>query len=749
MGTRCACIAAVLVGAILAVATSSSGASERASRAMRFQCPLLCMTPGDAPAVDRVLRAGTDVWGNALLRRRDGPTYEAARRYLSPVLFARGARGANLTASGLLYVPFGEPSGADGLRSVGLFVIDGGEIISNRVGGPSLTVGVGPDGSERFGSRLDRLDPPRLASGYLPLLETRYVDGEGARLEQESFAAADPRDGSLAAFVRLAADSRAARGGGEIRFTSSDGRSAQFPAPAGARTVAYVAWRLTSSGEGPLTLDRTTYETARASVIDFWKRRLSEGAQLIVPERRVLDAERALLVQNLELTWRYSIGNPYEEFSYPEGIDVADVMSEYGFSDVSRAILTKSLGQRPTRYPNWKMGQKLVGSALYYRISRNRAFVREATPVLRTYVGDLGRQITTSGLGILRRERYSSDVSDSVYGLHSQAVAWQGLREMASVWRQTGQAVLATRCQALAAALERGLREAVRRSTTRLADGSRFVDVRLLDGASPYQALTASRLGSYWNLVMPYALASGLFAPGGVQALEILRYMLLHGSRLLGLVRSGAFSLYGERPVYPRSGVNPVYGLNVARFLADNDRADQLVLSLYGYLAAALAQGTFVSGEAVSVAPLERELFRSTYRPPNGASNASFLETLRMLLVHETRNRAGDPRGLDLAFATPRTWLRPGRRITVRHVPTSFGPLSFSIRSGKNVVRVSVDVPSGHPGALRLRLRLPGEQRISRVALGGHAIPFDPTTETVDLTGLAGRVDLIARVVPR
>ena len=37
------------------------------------------------------------------------------------------------------------------------------------------------------------------------------------------------------------------------------------------------------------------------------------------PEERVNDATRNLLIQNLTLTYRYSIGNPYEQFSFPEG----------------------------------------------------------------------------------------------------------------------------------------------------------------------------------------------------------------------------------------------------------------------------------------------------------------------------------------------------------------------------------------------------------------------------------------------
>jgi hypothetical protein len=548
--------------------------------------------------------------------------------------------------------------------------------------------------------------------------------------------------------VRLTADARRARGDTEIRFTASEGASASYVLPAQTRLAAYVSWQVTPSSEGPTNVDRGTYEAARETVLRYWQRRLAEGLQIGVPERGVVDAERAVLIQNLGLTWRYSVGNPYQEFSYPEGIDVAQVLSAYGRADEARAILARSLRQRPTRYPNWQMGQKLVGVALYYRLFRDRDLVKQATPVLERYVADLGRQVTTGGRGLLRRERYSSDVADRVFGLHSQAVVWQGLLAMARVWRETGHNSLAARCGLLARRLEAGLRDAIHDSRMRLPDGSLFVDVRLLGDVRTYDRLTASRFGSYWNLVMPYALASGLFPPGGAEAAGLLRYMLGHGSRLLGLVRSGAYALYGRAAVFPESGVNPVYGLNVSRFLADNGEADQLVLSLYGYLALAMASGTFVSGEAVSVAPLGGAFQRAMYLPPNGASNASFLETLHLMLVHETRGRNGIPRGLELAFSTPRAWLRPGKQIVVRDAPTSFGPLSYSIAARTRSVRVGIDLPGRRePRTIRLRLRLPSGGRMSEVTLDGHRFArFDRASATIDLTGLAGHHDLAVRV---
>jgi hypothetical protein len=279
-----------------------------------------------------------------------------------------------------------------------------------------------------------------------------------------------------------------------------------------------------------------------------------------------------------------------------------------------------------------------------------------------------------------------------------------------------------------------------------LPDGSLFIPAQLLDGVRPYDRLTESRLASYWNLVVPYALASGLFAPGSREANGALRYILLHGSRLLGLVRAGAYALYGKDAAYPTSGTDQVYGLNVSRFLADNDKPDQLVLSLYGQLAAAMTEGTFVAGEAASIAPLPGTSYRGMYLPPNGASNGSFLENLRLMLVHEVLDRDGRPHGLELAYATPRAWLRPGKRIVVRGLPTSFGPISFSIEAESRSIRVTIEgAARARPASLLLRLRLPGGNRIASIRLDGRLYRrFDPAAETIDLSGRRGRIELVA-----
>jgi hypothetical protein len=716
--------------------------------ASKPSCAVQPLSSAYAGSVRRALGAKQDVWGNALIARPNGPTYDSVRRLLKPLLFAR-SKTKSLTTSGVYYLPFAQPLGVKGARTVALHVADGSEILSQTAKGPSIKVFVGRDGRERYGSCLSRLTPARLAEGYLPILETQYVDAAGTRYQQESFAVRGLGTGELVSFVRLTAV--AGSGGAVVQLVPEGSRRGARVtqgtvrmrlAPDESATV-YGGW-LVPYGGSPVAIDEATYDAARQRLVDFWLARLGDQLTYDVPEELVDDAQRSLLIQDLALTWRYSVGNQYEEFSFAEALDTSEVMAEYGFPGVTRQILTSSLARLGGGTSNWRAGEKLTAAALYFRLSGDRDYIDRSTPMLSRIVDGLGRQIRSGNGGLLRRERYSSDVAARVYGLHAQAAVWQGLNAISDAWRATGHTAHARKAHALAVALGHGLHTAVSRSAQRLKDGSLFVPAALLARHKPFDAVTASRPGSYWNLVVPYALSSGFFTPGGRYARGILDYMLGHGSRLLGLVRAGAYSLYGK-PRYPVSGTDQVYGLNVARFLADNDRPDQLVLSLYGMLGASMTPNTFVSGEAATVAPLRGASYRSMYMPPNTASNSAFLETLRLMLVHETRDKDGSPVGLELAFSTPRAWLGDGKTIAVNEAPTSFGPLTYSLRRDGNRLTGDVLVPSSRPPyTLRLRLRLPHGVELRAVRVNGQRRPIDRRTATIDLSGLRGSLDVTA-----
>jgi hypothetical protein len=766
---------ALLAAALAGTVAAAGGQARRAEAA---PCPPLPHDYAYDSAVQAALSSRTDVWGNQLLNTPGGPTYAAARRFLHPLMLVGPPAGKDphrLTDSGVYYLAFGRPDDNSGARVVDLHVADGSQVVSGRVRGPSLSVDVGGvQPNERYGSCLARLAPAKLAGGYLPILKTSYRDATGVRYRQESFATRIPQTGSLVSFVRVTIDPRhSGHPRARVRFTASlkglrragdqlrrgrraalvfsrgahvHGSSVTYSTLAGRTRTVYVAWISKASTTKPFRLDAASYRQARHSVALYWTRRLAAGARFTVPDRVVMNAERNLLIQNVSHAWRYSLGNPYERFSW-ELIDVAEVMGEYGFTGVERAIVSKSI-HRGSFFPNRADGLRLSAAADYYRRSGDAHFVRQIDPWLQGALGRFELQLAHSTTGLLDPERYGMDIPAEIYGLHDQALVLQGLRAMTGVWAKLGRADLAARATRDAAQLESGLRSAVQSSERPMGDGSLFVPVPLLDGSQqPYGSVTDTQLGSYWNLVMPFALASGIFQPGSREATGLLRYLQNHGSRLLGLVRFRAFNESGK-PGYRTPGVDDVYGLNAARFLADNEQPDQLILSLYGKLGADMTQGTFVSGEGSTVGPVQGEYYRSMFRPPNSVNNAFFLETLRLMLVHETRDATGTPTGLELGYSTPRRWLVGGRLVSARGVRTSFGPLSYTLRARRGSVTAHLVVPRRlGSGSLKLRLRLPHGERITSVTVGGRAFTrFDAASETIDLTGLRGRVNLVANV---
>jgi len=727
-------------------------------------------TPSSAytSSVEQAVSSNTDLWGSQLLHQRGGPTLSSAKRFLAPLTQAV-QWGGSLTKSGSYYMPLSFPFTPYGSTVFALHVADGSQIVTRRVGGPSLSIYVGSSGTEKYGSCKTRLQPARLAQGDLPILQVAYMDAAGTRYHQESFVGRaygkygarsvisfvklniDTRHSSRDAVVRLvpwqllahsAPDRLALKG--QARLIVSPGATfadgvVRYDIPRGQSQTIYAMWLNAPSDAEYLHASKASYDAARAVVVKFWQEKLATGATFSVPEPAVQDAETGVLEQMIAYAWRYSIGNPYEELSYAESLDAAEVAAEYGFSSVAKDIIEFSLQrmkERPYRFTAFRGAHILATAATYYRLTRDHSFLSEETPALFGLVTRIASRQQKSGQ--LLPEALSTDLQghlvDSVSG---QIEAVEGLLAMDRVWSSAGYTAEAERARTLAESIKAALAPAVRRNSRRLKDGSLFVPDQLPQ--KPFARITATKDGSYWNLVMPYAFASGWFPAHSPTARGIVEYLLHHGGRLLGIPRTYAHTVYGDQP---GAGLAQVYGLSVSRFLADNDQPDQLVLSLYGMLAAGMTS-TYVSGEAVSLLPVNGAYDRAMFMPPNTGSNASYLETLRLLLVHERRGPLGAPAGLDLAFSTPRAWLGDGKTIEVENAPTSFGKVSYTLaRSGSAITGQLVLPANAHA---RLRLRLPAGERLLRVVVGSTALPIGKAN-TIDLGTRSGRYALSATV---
>ncbi|MFH1567591.1 MAG: hypothetical protein ABIL09_06270 [Gemmatimonadota bacterium] len=104
---------------------------------------------------------------------------------------------------------------------------------------------------------------------------------------------------------------------------------------------------------------------------------------------------------------------------------------------------------------------------------------------------------------------------------------------------------------------------------------------------------------------------------------------------------------------------------------------------------------------------------------------------------------------LHLGRAVPRAWLAHGREVALEGVVTYYGRVSarFTSEAGKGRIVLEADLEGrDQPARLRARFRHPDKAPLRAVEVNGRSwSAFDPRREDVDLTGLAGHLEVEAR----
>ncbi len=735
-------------------------------------------------ALNAALHAKRDMWGEELIARAEGPTYENIEKRLRPMMWI----GDYVTTSGVYYLALGRHASTTGGGDSALHVADGSEIISrNHKTGRRTAFFVG---SERYGTDLHRLDGPALHKGYQPVLLTKYVDGDGGRWEQESFATHIPETDSLVSFVRITRLAGPNKGKPAIlrvrtsltdvilegnRLLSKDSAVLVFQPgavfeppmltytfPKGSRAESVYLVRLNQPAACKAFVpDASRFAAERDAVCRFWDEHLARGAVFEVPERRVTDAMRNLLIQNLFMTWRYSIGNAYESWYPQESGDALKLLGEYGFLDEYRENLQVHLpiafrgkDERMVEYAN-----KLFYTAHCARLTDDNDWLAANRPLIKRWAEGMRDVMANDPKGLLGKTR-SGDIHTHCYYSAPQGLGWRGLRDMSALYAERGWNEDAREMAETAKSLRAAFMKAFNATKVDMPDGTLFFPKVLKDSpANPYDPITETRLGSYWNLSIGTAIKSGVFDPRGETMRRTVDYMLLHGARMLGLTRFNYYPVPigshrpGGLPGYSTSGVDNVYGLGILDALAELDEADQIVLSLYGKLAHGMTRNTFISGEGDSMGVVPGQYYRALYLPPNNTNNALFLKNLHDMLVFTHVGADGRPQELLLAHFTPRAWLEHGKTIRVEKAPTMFGPVSFTIRSrlDDGVVEAQVVPPSRlPPKRLALRLRIPATHKLQSVQVNGREHKsFDAARVTIDLKDMTGTLRVKATFKPK
>jgi hypothetical protein len=705
-----------------------------------------------------------DVWGEAAIRHPDGPSYEFFADLLPPLRYVNTAfRHYPLVLSA--------PAAPTKARW-----ISNGSGVNLRADKPPMwrEVGtpvaffVGPK-REAFGHDIGRLTGPKFAEGYLPIVQVTY-ESEGALLEQEAFA---PVQGLWAdhgaVFVRFRAERHPSTivahisgneklhvesavvstsdGAGIVFFGPQwqwDEESRELRAALGPQQAAMllVMTRPLARPQAPWP----TYEEQRRACVETWQALLSRGAGLRIPEPLVQDAWRALVIGNYLIAggdrMNYSAGNAYDRLYQGECGDAVRSLMLLGQPSDARRMIGPLLdfNRQATRFH--VAGHKLQLLAHYYWVTRDAEYLREKRAVWQPVIEFI--RSSRGDRGLLPKDNYAGDVQQQVYSLNSNANCWRGLRDMAAVLEELGEQEPANELRREAADFRRAILDAVAKSERRDTTPP-FIPLALFGDEPAHDPLTATRMGSYYDLMIPYVLGSGVFGSGAERETWIIDYLRQHGGLAMGMIRS--MPQQGEFNQQP--GVNVLYGQRYLLTLLQRGDRQHAQVGFYGQLAQAMTRGTFVGGEGSRFFHGD-EHGRSFYLPPNSASNAMFLTTLRYLLIQDWDvDDDGKPETLRLLDAVPPRWLKQGAVLDVERAPSAFGELSLRAESRlhEGHIRLSIKPPTRPVAQWTLYVPDPPGYRVTSADSGGRKLARDQEGR-FNLTDLAGELAISVQVQP-
>ncbi len=191
-----------------------------------------------------------------------------------------------------------------------------------------------------------------------------------------------------------------------------------------------------------------------------------------------------------------------------------------------------------------------------WRLNHNDHFVAETEPLWQKELEIIlkGREAST---GMLPKEQYCGDVHTFVYSLNSNSNCWRALRDMSIVCEETGRTAQARELAAVAAKYRKIILAALDKAIDHSVEPP-FVPVALSGEEDPHVPIWGTTMGSYWNLMIHYILASGVFIADSQTATDVLRYVEQNGGIEMGMLRArntpGNFWMTGPR-------VNDLYGL--------------------------------------------------------------------------------------------------------------------------------------------------------------------------------------------
>ena len=767
-----------------------------------FVCFALSACVGAAaeklPTIDEAVHAKRDVWGEAAMQQPNGPSYEFFEKLIPPPRYVNAdfhfypivLSAPNTSVKARL---ISNGSGVN-LRGGSLQWNDNGTPVTFRVGPDQLTFG-------RFPERLR--GEPTLAEGYLPIVTLEYmhqtpIQTEGMvpltqeRVERdpevyklEAFVSTDPalaENGVVFARFKLSQglfgsvgvliDSKNPAKFENGKFTDDKGQVLAYFDKSWKMDRGRIQGRVTTNAYVTLAIptkplaetnvfefNAKTYEKHREQCVQTWKQLLAQGMNVETPEPVVNNAWRHLLVQNFELIngdrIHYSQGNQYDKIYEAEGSDATLAMMVWSFEKDARRLIVPMLDFTRKGLEYHQAGFKINDVCRYYWQTRDPNVVKELRSWPKPERYQTSPKETISGWdieakrldknrtgehGLFPKEQYCGDIHTPVQTLNANSKAWRALRDLSALLDEVGEKQEAEHYAKVAKEFRQTVLTAIEKSVDRSTTPP-FVPIALYTNEPAHTPICDVRIGSYWNIIIGYTIASGIFPAGSEGENWIPHYQEQHGGIFMGMIRSGGMSNTWWNTEYK---LNPLYGTRYALDTLRRDEPERALVCFYGMLAQGFTRNTFICGEGASIIPLDAG-GRLLSLPPNSAANAHFLSMLRDILVQDSdSNDDGKPETLRIGFATPKRWLEDGKGYKVERAPTAFGPLSLALKShiAKGEVVAEADLPQRNAAdKILLRIRVPDGYSVTSAQAGETKLAVDDKG-TVDVTSLKGKQSL-------
>lgn len=717
--------------------------------------------PVNQAALDKAIGARIDVYGEAAMRQPNGASYEFFADLIPPLRYTG--------YSDLVYYPIvlGLSGGEHKAR-----LISNGSAINARANnavwketGFPVTFSVGDRAV--FGEDLGRLDGPRYAAGYLPIVETTYREAKAAYHEEVFAGVSAPFGEDVGCFVRFSlADGRT---GKIVAKIGAEGEVAQagctLTDPAGKTLVwfsgnwkwdrdsrelkcelsngrdAYLVIFTQPAEFKPATpLTAAAYQAERTKCARYWDECLKTACLVETPEPRVNQCLKALQIGSMLLRkgdmMNYSATNFYERLFEAECDDSALSLALFGHVKDAKDMLPPLMEYLQPGIEFHDSAFKLQTLSRFYWLTRDADFIRSQkkhwTEALDRIMN--GRDPKT---GLLPREDYCGDIQTKIFSLNSNSNSWRGLRDFAAVLEEIGEKELAARVSREASDYRKVILDAVDKSVRKDVDPP-FIPIALFGEEQPYENLTETQMGSYWDLMIPYVLGSEVLGADSKETGCVLDYLHKRGGLFMGMIR------------FHEATTDDLYGLRYVLTLLRRDETDRALASFYGKMAQGLTQDTYIGAEVVSLNPTT-PFGRCEHVSANSSSNALWLWNLRYLMVQDwDMDDDGRPDTLRLMFATPRRWLEDGKIIKAEQLPTAFGSVSVRMTSRvtQGEIVAEVALPAHAPEHTLLRARVPDGLVVTSAEIAGKTLAVDDRG-TVDITGLKGKIAVRFVVKPQ